>query len=127
MAEQKTILVAEDEVDLREALADMLELEEFTVIQVGDGEAAVATAIETQPDLLLLDVMMPKKSGLEALGEIRHDSWGQSVPVIILTALSDMASVSEAIEKGGVNTEYLVKTDWKLEAVVGKVKEKLGL
>ena len=127
MDEQKTILVAEDEADIREALAAALELEGFRVLQAEDGEMAVELAIKEQPDLLMFDVMMPKKDGLEALSDIRHDPWGQHVPVMILTALSDMASVSEAIDKGGPGTEYLVKTDWKLDAVAEKVKEKLGL
>lgn len=126
MTPQKTILVAEDEADVREPLAAILEIEGFTVLEASNGEEAIEKAREAQPDLCLLDMMMPKKDGIEVLTYVRGEAWGATTPVIILTALSDMDSVSAAIAAGGVNTEYLVKTDWKLEAVVKKVKEKLG-
>ena len=126
MNPKKTILVAEDEVDVREPLVGILELEGFIVVEARNGEEAIEKASETKPDLFLIDMMMPKKDGLEVLSFVRGEAWGAMTPVIVLTALSDMDSVSAAIAAGGVNTEYLVKTDWKLEAVVDKVKEKLG-
>ena len=124
---QKTILVAEDEVDLREALVSALTAEGFRVLPAADGEEALNLALSEHPDLIMLDLHMPNLDGHGVLKGLRKDEWGKNVYVIVLTAFSDVENMSNTVMEGGVNMEYLVKTDWRLEGVVSKIKEKLGV
>ena len=124
--DSKTVLVAEDEKDVREALTAALTRAGFGVIPTVDGEETLLVALQEKPDLILLDLIMPKKDGLDVLKELRADEWGKDVKVIILTAVSDIEKVAKAVEVGGEGLQYLVKTDWKLEDVVERVKKELG-
>ncbi len=124
----KKVLVADDEADLREALATALRSSGLEVITVADGAEAIAVATVEKPDLLVLDLQMPKVDGVAALTQIRTDAgWGVNVPVMMLTAQSDISKISDAVIPGGVNFEYLVKTDWKLTEIVEKIKTKLEI
>ncbi len=123
--QQKTILVVDDETDLREALKTALGYEHFNVITAEDGVAGLAIALSEKPDLILLDITMPKMDGVSVLKSLRADEWGKSVKVIVMTALDDLEKIAEVVEAGG--DEYLVKTDATLEMIVGKVKTKLGI
>lgn len=125
MSDTKTILVADDETDIREALTTILAAEGFTVIATTDGPTTLAKIRSEKPDLALLDIQMPGLSGTEVLAELRADEEYADLPVMMLTAQSDMDHISEALESGGVNFEYLTKTDWKLAEVVEKVKSRL--
>ena len=127
MDNNNTILIAEDEPDLREALATALSNEGFKVLPAADGEEALNLALAEHPDLIMLDLHMPKLDGHGVLKGLRQDDWGKTVYVLVLTAFSDVESMSNTVMEGGVNMEYLVKTDWKLDGVIGKVKEKLGM
>ncbi|QQR64588.1 response regulator [Candidatus Kaiserbacteria bacterium] len=120
----KSILVVEDEADLREALKTVFIYEDFTVYTAPDGEEGIKTAFEKKPDIILLDVLMPKKDGVTVLKELRADEWGKSVKVIVLTALDDLEKVAEIIAAGG--DDYIVKTNITLSAIAQKVKEKLA-
>jgi DNA-binding response OmpR family regulator len=120
---RKKVLIAEDEQDLREALCTAIGAEGIEVLAADNGEQALATALEEHPDLLVLDLMMPKMGGREVLKKLREDAWGKLLPVIVLTAQSDMETVSNVIESGGL--EYLVKNDWKLEDIAVRVRARL--
>jgi DNA-binding response OmpR family regulator len=122
---KKKVLIVDDERDLREALGAMVEAEGFEVLSAKDGAEGLETALKEKPDLILLDIVMPKMDGFEVLDKLREDEWGKKVQVIFLTVLEDMESVSRAIAQGG--HEYLVKTDWALEEVAKKIREKLGV
>lgn len=126
---EKKILVVEDEPDLLEALESAMSVAGgFQVVTASDGEMALDLAESERPDLIMLDMGLPKVPGIDVLAHIRQSSeWGASVPVSILTAQSDMAVVSEAMEIGGANTSYLTKTDWSLEKLVEHVNEVLGI
>jgi DNA-binding response OmpR family regulator len=121
----KKILIVEDEKDLREAIKTALQYEGFTVETAEDGVEAFTTAHAFRPDLILLDILMPKQNGIETLKSLRKEEWGKDVPVIIMTVLDDMDKLSEALEAGA--TEYLVKTDMSLSTIVEKVKIRLAL
>lgn len=121
--QSKKVLVIEDEQDLREALKTALSNENFDVHTAGDGEVGLQQALEIKPDLILLDLMMPKLDGLGVLKALREDEWGKNVKVIVMTALDDLERVAEVLEHGG--SEYLVKSNISLGTVVAKVKEKL--
>ena len=126
MIEKKRILIAEDEEAMIEALSKKFSHEGFEVIEAKDGEEALAAALEEKPDLVILDIIMPKMDGITLLKKIREDkSWGAGVPVIILSNLSDTDNVSEAARYHVF--DFLVKTDWHLDDVVKLVKEKLNV
>lgn len=125
MAENaKKILIVEDDEELIEAMKDRFEQEGFVVITAVNGEEGVKTAKAKHPDLILLDVMMPKLNGMEALAQLRQDSWGKDVPVFVLTALDAEDKRREAAQMGA---DYIVKSATKLKGVVEKVKEQLGI
>lgn len=116
------ILIVEDEQDMLEALVDKLTSEGFKIIEAKNGEDGLEKALKEQPDLILLDIVMPKMDGMTMMKKLREDKWGRKVPIILLTNLS----VTDDIIKGVVEDEpsyYLVKSDWKIEDVVKKVKE----
>lgn len=120
----KTVLIVEDEADLREAVTTALTYEGFTVLSAPDGEAGLAVALKEKPNLILLDITMPKMDGLEVLRALRADEWGKDVQVVVMTASDDLGKVAEVVEAGG--NEYIVKTDISLAGIVLKVKEKLA-
>ena len=100
----ETILVADDEASIRELLSLYLEREGFAVITAADGDAALAAARERQPDLIVLDLMMPKRSGYEVCRELRRDS---DVPILMLTARSEEVDRIVGLELGA--DDYLGK------------------
>lgn len=120
---KKKILIAEDELDLREAVTVALTEAGYEVIEAIDGEEALKKYHETKPDLVLLDLNMPKKHGLEVLGDIRASEGGTTVQVCILTAQDDIATVSDATVTGGMHTDFLPKASRSLSEIVEHVNE----
>ncbi len=105
MAEARRVLIAEDEALIRLDLAEMLAEQGYQVVgQAGDGEQAVAMAVELRPDLVILDVKMPRKDGIEAAAEIMA---AHIAPVVMLTAFSQIDLVQRARDAGAM--AYLVK------------------
>ncbi len=121
----KKILIVEDEISLLRPLSDSLRQEEFVVIEAQNGEEGLKKALSEKPDLILLDIAMPKMNGLEMLAEVRKDSWGKDVKVIILTNLDGMEKIAEAAKQQ--TFDYLVKSDWETKDIIKKVKDKLEL
>lgn len=119
---EKVVLVIEDHVPVRVALVDKLKKEGVKTLEAKDGEEGLAMALANKPDLILLDLIMPRMSGMAMLEKLRKDEWGKKVPVIILTNLSP----DDKIMREVIETEpayYLVKADWKIEDVVAKAKD----
>jgi CheY-like chemotaxis protein len=91
----RTVLVADDDVDFREALAETLRAEGHDVLEVGSGEAAIASldraakAGTRLPDLVVLDLLMPRMSGLEVLRRIRRSASAAQLPVLVVTGVND--------------------------------------
>ena len=81
------ILIAEDHVDSREAMRELLEAFGFEVIEAGNGRQAVTAALEHLPRLILMDVMMPEMDGFQAIKEIRQQADTSNTPIIALTAM----------------------------------------
>lgn len=123
MEKKEKILIVEDETPLRNVLRDKLVREGFTVLEAKNGEEGLEAALRDHPDLILLDIVMPRMDGMTMLKKLRNDAWGAEAKVIILTNLSESAKVLEAMAQGSYN--YLVKSDWKLEDVVVRVRETL--
>ena len=120
----KIILVVEDEESLRNALNDKLTRENFNVLEAKDGEEGLEIALKYHPDLILLDLLMPKMNGIEMAGKLRQDKWGKNAKIIILTNLMETEKVQRELENSVY--EYLIKNDIKLDDVVKKVKQALG-
>ena len=120
------LLIVEDEEIMRKALVDTFTREGFTVVPAQDGEEGLAEALREHPDLILLDIIMPKMDGMTMLKKLRKDDWGAHAKVILLTNVSAAATVAQGIQAGMETVyEYLVKTDWTLDEIVKKVKERL--
>src|SRR5882757_5936888 len=100
----KTILVVEDEPTLRETLAEALEADGFRAVQAGDGRAALAAFRAEQPDLVLLDLMLPELSGLEVTRQVRAES---AVPIVMLTARDAEVDKVVGLELGA--DDYVTK------------------
>ncbi len=122
---KKVLLVVEDSKPLRTAIKAKFESEGFEVLEAGDGEKGLNVFLKEKPDLILLDIVMPIMNGLEMLKRLRKHKEGRTVPVIILTNLSESEPTAEALQEGAY--DFLVKADWKIEDVVEKVKDKLNL
>ena len=119
----KKVLVVEDDRILRRVVVDNLKADGFIAIEAEDGLAGLQLALSEHPDLMLVDVVMPKMDGISLLEKLREDAWGKTAQVIMLTNLSDTDKIAFA-EKKGVS-DYLVKADWDITSIIDKVKDKL--
>lgn len=123
--DKKKLLIIEDEPVLNKALQDFMTAEGFEVATAIDGEEGIRKVFSEMPDLILLDIMLPKKDGYEVIKEIKADEKIKNIPIILLTNLGSVNDVEKAIELGA--TTYLVKADYKLEEVMQKIKSVLGM
>lgn len=122
----KKILIVEDEAPLRNAIADILSFEGFTVLQANNGQEGLDVALAERPDLILLDLMMPVMDGLTMLEKLRSNpEYGARAAVILLTNINDPEKVAQATEAGSY--DFLVKSDWNIEDVVQRIKKRLGI
>ena len=120
----KTILFVEDEAASQKSLGFALKKEGYTVISALDGESGLRLAKSEKPDLILLDLILPKMDGFEVLEHLRNDDATRDVPILILTNLERMDDVERALELGAKT--YLTKSSYTLAEVVDKVKKALG-
>lgn len=120
----QTVLVVEDEQSIVKVLTDKLEEEGFSVLHAKNGEEGLNLATTKKPDIILLDIIMPKMDGISMLRALRETVEGKDIPVIILTNLSDGSP--ELDPDDPAIAEYLVKTDWSLDDVITKVRGRLG-
>jgi DNA-binding response OmpR family regulator len=122
----KKILIVEDEASQRKALVDKFTHEGFRVVEAKDGKDGLNVARKELPDVILLDIIMPKMDGMTMLKILREDNaWGKKVPVIMLTNQSADDRVNNEILENEP-AYYLVKANWSLNDVVEKVKECLS-
>jgi len=118
--EKNKILVIEDEQFLVEMYKTKFELENFQVISAFSSEQAISILKKKKPDLILLDILLPKKSGLIFLEEIRKIKNISKVPVIIFSNYDDPIAKKKA-ERLGVE-DYLIKTEFTPKQLLGKIK-----
>lgn len=120
MAESyKSILLVDDDLTLREMYAERLKAEGFSVEMAKDGEEALQKATELRPNVILLDVMMPKMNGLDVLKQLRSQPDTQNTPVIVLTALIQDREKMESITRGA--DDYIVKSETMPGDVIQKI------
>ena len=120
---KQKILIIEDEATLQKALQEVLTAEGYDILSALDGLRGLEMARQENPDIILLDIILPKMDGFEVLKELKGEEKTESIPVVILTNLSDVSDVQKALDLGA--TTYLVKADFSLEDVIKKVKDTL--
>lgn len=125
MDTKKKILLVEDDEALANVYKSRLDIEGFDTKWVANGEDALAAALEFKPELVLLDVMMPKISGFDVLDILRNTPEIANIHVIMLTALSQPKD-KERAENLGVD-DYLVKSQVVIGDVIERVRHHLGL
>jgi DNA-binding response OmpR family regulator len=119
----KRILLAEDDRFLRRAAESALKRAGFTVLPAADGEEALRLARAEKPDLVLLDLIMPKLQGFEVLKALKADPTTAMIPVVVLSNLGQDGDVQRALESGAV--AYLVKANLSLEELVVRARAAL--
>ena len=111
--------MVEDEETIRSMLVDFLKEKGYAAEEAIDGEAGLAMALEGDYEVILLDIILPKKNGLEVLEELSK-KMGEKLPkVLVLTNLSETDSIQKALDLGAMS--YLVKADHNLKEIVDKV------
>jgi len=120
----KKILFIEDESALQKTLGEVLQQEGYRVISALNGEVGVELAKKEIPDLILLDLVLPKLHGFEVLKKLKEEVETNKIPVIVLTNLEEAEDVEKALELGA--TTYLVKENYSLEEVIEKIKQTIG-
>jgi len=119
------ILIIEDDRFLRKIYKNKLEAEGFEVTEATEGEEGVHKAQSELPNLILLDLMLPRKDGFDVLTDIKKDLKTKDIPVIILTVLGQESDIKRGLDLGAVN--YLVKGQTDLNQVVKVIKDTLGI
>lgn len=120
----KKILIIDDDKIFSKILRDGLTAGgkgKYEVASSFDGEEGFKMAEAEKPDLIMLDLVMPKIGGIEFLKKLRAEEWGKDVPVIVETQLSDMVSMGEGIALGVRG--YIVKSDYSLDAILTQVED----
>lgn len=125
--DKKKILIVEDEESMLNALSDYLETQDFATLMARDGEEGLGIALKEHPDLILLDILMPKMDGMIMLQKLREDEWGKKAPVIILTNVNPNANTIINSVLQNEPAYYLVKSDVKLEGIAEKIKDVLKM
>ncbi|NJN93684.1 MAG: response regulator [Anaerolineales bacterium] len=123
---QPLILIAEDERDIRDLIVFTLQIADFNVVEVPNGEEAVKKALEVKPDLILMDVRMPKMTGFEACKALKQQEKTRDIPVIFLSAKGQEAEISTGLDLGA--EEYFLKPFAPDELIsrVNKILTKYG-
>lgn len=112
MSDQKLVLVVDDDPDLVEAVSMKLEAQNYRVSQAYDGQEAMDKINEEKPDIIILDVMMPRKNGWVVCDEIKNDDALKDITVILLTAVGDAVKTTNYTHHDGKTTladDYLPK------------------
>ena len=117
----KKILIAEDEDILLNVLKDRFEAEGWKVSAAKDGEEAVKAIEKTKFDMVLLDLLMPKKDGFEVIKEVRNNPEHKTLPIVVLSNLGGDEDIKKALELGA--NDYFVKTQHPMSEIVEKAKK----
>lgn len=118
------ILFVEDEPALQKALGDFLRKEGYEVISALDGEQGLTMAIREHPDVVLLDLILPRVRGLDVLEKMKNNPDLAAIPVIVLTNVESSEAIQQAVDLGA--QAYLVKANYRLDEVLEKIKAVLA-
>lgn len=123
-AKKKKILIVEDDTFLAGIYAHKFEKEGFEVLHAADGELGLTLAQKERPDLILLDILLPKLDGFEVLEKIKADAKLRATPIILLTNLGQKEDVDKGLKLGAA--DYLIKAHFMPAETVEKVKKVLA-
>ncbi|MEF8847430.1 MAG: response regulator [Candidatus Paceibacterota bacterium] len=115
------ILIIEDDKFLRQLVSRKLSKQDFEIAEAVDGESGLEKVKEVNPDLVLLDLILPGMDGFEVLSEIKDDPETSSVPVVILSNLGQKDEIEKGLQMGA--EDYLVKAHFTLGEIVEKIKK----
>ena len=118
------ILLVEDDSFLLGMYATKFEMEGFKVIVAEDGEKAIRLALKEAPDIILLDIILPKINGFEVLRQLKDSPITANIPVILLTNLSQKDEIEQGLKMGA--EDYLIKAHFMPSEVVDKIKKVLN-
>lgn len=122
---QPQVLVVEDDLMLLETLREGITRKGLKVLIARDGQEGLEVAEQTKPDIILLDLLMPRMDGMAMLEKMRTTDWGKDIPVIVLTNLNDTKKIADSIRHHAF--DYLIKSDWKIKDVIQKIQDRLAL
>jgi DNA-binding response OmpR family regulator len=117
------ILIIEDDEFLLRMYSSKLEMEGYEIITATDGERGLKSVIKEKPDLILLDLLLPKKDGFQVLKEVRENQATKEIPVIVLTNLSQKKDIDRCYSLG--ISDYLIKAHFIPSEVIFKIKRAL--
>ncbi len=120
---KKKILIVDDDKIFSKVLKDALSSVDngkYEIIDANDGEEGFEKAKEEKPDLIILDLVMPKIGGIDFLKKMKEHYGGISVPILISSQISDIEKISEGMELGIVG--YIIKADYSLESIIKQVE-----
>ena len=124
MAQSKgTILLIEDEESFRRIYGDVVKRDGYEILEAEDGEIGWKLAKDKKPDLVLLDLVLPKLHGLEVLKRIRSDETTKDIPVLILSVLGDQKDIKKGLEFGA--NDYTVKGFYSPREILSKIRSLL--
>jgi len=124
MSKDVKILIVDDDMTLRELYEERMKQEGYIILSASDGEEAIEKAVKEKPDLMLLDIMMPKINGIDVMKMLREKEETSKIPIIILTALvQEISKVKDMMKLGD---GYLIKSEIMPKDVVAKVEESLA-
>jgi DNA-binding response OmpR family regulator len=106
-------------------MTDQFAKANFQVYAACDGAVGLQTALQTHPDLIILDITMPVMNGLSMLEKLRQDKWGNSVPVMVFTNRDDSSNISNMMHNR--TSGYYIKADSKLNDIIEEIKERLPI
>lgn len=124
MANSAKVLIVDDDMTLRELYEERMKQEGYVIVSASDGEEAIEKAVKEHPDVILLDVMMPKINGIDVMKMLREKDETSGIPIIILTALvQEIGKIKDMMKPGD---GYLVKSEIMPKDVVAKVEDSLA-
>ena len=120
----KKILIVEDEETLYKVIKEEFEEKGYKIKIAVDGASVMEKAKNFSPDIIILDIILPKEDGLQVLAELKADPVLKSIPVIMLSNLSEAESIKKALTLGAV--DYFVKTQYSIYEIIEKVEKYIG-
>lgn len=118
---KKNILIIEDDEFFRELISNNLSSGGFGIFQAPDGQKGIEKAKESKPDLVLLDLLLPKIDGFEVLASLKGDPETSSIPIIILSNLDSKEDIEKGLKLGA--TDFLIKSQFGSDEIVTKIKK----
>jgi len=123
--QKKRILIIEDDEFVRKLYREQLVRAGYDFVEAVDGAEGIEKVRSEHPDLILLDLMLPKKNGFEVLADIKQDPAVASIPIFVLSNLGQQSDVQAALSMGV--DDYIVKSDFRLSDVIEKISKKLSV